>query len=40
MRGRLWADFDDAGNLRMHLTLPASRDVKAGAEPAAPAAVA
>jgi len=28
MRGRLWADFDDSGNLRMHLTLPASREVK------------
>ena len=28
MKGRLWADFDDSGNLRMHLMLPASRDVK------------
>jgi two-component system, OmpR family, sensor kinase len=27
MRGRLWADFDDSGNLRMHLVLPASREV-------------
>ena len=26
MRGRLWADFDDSGNLRLHLILPASRD--------------
>ncbi len=24
MKGRLWADFDDAGNLRVHLTLPAA----------------
>lgn len=27
MHGRLWADFDEAGNLRVHLMLPASRDV-------------
>jgi signal transduction histidine kinase len=40
MRGRLWADFDEAGALRMHLTLPASRKVEARVEPAAPAAVA
>ncbi len=40
MKGRLWADFDDSGNLRMHLTLPASREVTAKAEPSAPAAVA
>ena len=26
MKGRLWADFDDAGNLRVHLTLPAARE--------------
>jgi signal transduction histidine kinase len=26
MQGRLWADFDDSGNLRVHLTLPASRE--------------
>ena len=26
MKGRLWADFDESGNLRVHLTLPASRD--------------
>ena len=25
MRGRLWADFDDIGNLRLHLALPAAR---------------
>jgi len=24
MRGRLWADYDDAGNLRLHLLLPAA----------------
>ena len=39
MKGRLWADFDDAGNLRVHLMLPASREPKK-AEPVAPAAVA
>ena len=39
MKGRLWADFDDAGNLRVHLMLPASREPKQ-AEPVAPAAVA
>ena len=32
MKGRLWADFDDAGNLRVHLTLPASRDAVAKPE--------
>ena len=32
MKGRLWADFDDSGNLRMHLTLPASREVKPATE--------
>ena len=26
MKGRLWADFDEAGNLRVHLTLPAARE--------------
>jgi signal transduction histidine kinase len=26
MKGRLWADFDDSGNLRVHLTLPAARE--------------
>jgi hypothetical protein len=25
MGGRLWADFDETGNLRVHLTLPAAR---------------
>ena len=25
MKGRLWADFDDGGNLRLHLLLPADR---------------
>jgi signal transduction histidine kinase len=25
MKGRLWADFDDSGNLRLHLLLPADR---------------
>ena len=40
MKGRLWADFDGAGNLRVHLTLPAARDAEVKAEPAAPAAVA
>jgi len=38
MKGRLWADFDDSGNLRMHLMLPASRDAKV--EPDSAAAVA
>ena len=42
MRGRLWADFDDSGSLRMHLLLPASREAEktpaAHSEP--PAAVA
>ena len=34
MQGRLWADFDDSGNLRVHLTLPASREpVPASATP-------
>jgi signal transduction histidine kinase len=34
MRGRLWADFDEATNLRLHLTLPASRDAVPKPEPA------
>ena len=34
MKGRLWADFDDSGNLRVHLTLPAARDTKAQPESA------
>jgi signal transduction histidine kinase len=40
MKGRLWADFDDLGNLRIHLTLPAAREPERKAEPVAPAAVA
>ena len=37
MQGRLWADFDDAGNLRVHLVLPASREpASAGATPEKP----
>jgi signal transduction histidine kinase len=32
MKGRLWADFDADGRLRMHLTLPAAR-VSRGAPP-------
>ena len=39
MKGRLWADFDEAGHLRMHLQLPASRETVIRKEPA-PAAVA
>lgn len=35
MQGRLWADFDDAGNLRMHLQLPASREPAGSVTPAA-----
>lgn len=34
MKGRLWADFDDAGNLRLHLLLPAARDAQTKSEPA------
>jgi signal transduction histidine kinase len=33
MKGRLWADFDGAGHLRMHLQLPASREPAARKEP-------
>ena len=40
MKGRLWADFDDTGNLRMHLSLPAARAPEKRSEPEAPAAVA
>jgi signal transduction histidine kinase len=41
MRGRLWADFDGEGNLRLHLLLPAAAKPAAASEPAAePAAVA
>ena len=39
MKGRLWADFDDAGNVRLHLLLPASREAEK-VEPVVPAAVA
>src|SRR5207302_3634827 len=37
MKGRLWADFDDAGHLRVHLTLPAARDTKVEPDAAAAA---
>jgi signal transduction histidine kinase len=40
MKGRLWADFDDTGSLRLHLMLPAARETESKAEPVAPAAVA
>jgi signal transduction histidine kinase len=40
MKGRLWADFDESGNLRVHLILPAARDSEKEAEVSAPAAVA
>jgi signal transduction histidine kinase len=40
MKGRMWADFDDTGNLRVHLLLPASRKTDQMTEQAAPAAVA
>jgi signal transduction histidine kinase len=40
MKGRLWADFDDTGNLRLHLSLPAAREPEKRAEPEGPAAVA
>jgi signal transduction histidine kinase len=40
MRGRLWADFDDSGNVRLHLTLPASRDAVPKPLPAASTAAA
>ena len=35
MKGRLWADFDDSGNLRVHLLLPATREAAARTEPTA-----
>ena len=39
MRGRLWADFDESGNLRLHLLLPAARKPDdARVDPPAPAA--
>jgi signal transduction histidine kinase len=34
MQGRLWADFDDTGNLRLHLMLPASREPAVSVTPA------
>ena len=38
MQGRLWGDFDESGNLRLHLLLPASRRPEdARIEPPAPA---
>ncbi|HKB18908.1 MAG TPA: HAMP domain-containing sensor histidine kinase, partial [Candidatus Dormibacteraeota bacterium] len=41
MKGRMWADFDGAGNLRVHLALPAAaREAETRIEPVAPAAVA
>ncbi len=40
MKGSLWADFDDTGNLRVHLMLPAARGGLVKSEPAASAAVA
>jgi signal transduction histidine kinase len=33
MKGRLWADFDQAGNLRVHLVLPASQERESLAQP-------
>ena len=40
MKGMLWADFDEAGWLRVHLRLPASREAVVRPEESAPAAVA
>lgn len=40
MKGRLWADFDGSGNLRVHLMLPASRDANQEPAPAKATAVA
>src|SRR4029077_3445396 len=40
MKGRLWADFDESGNLRLHLMLPAAREPKQKVEAAAPASAA
>jgi len=40
MKGRLWAELDSSGNLRVHLMLPASRETQKQAEPPASAAVA
>jgi signal transduction histidine kinase len=38
MKGRLWADFDESGNLRVHLILPAAREAGVAVEAASPAA--
>jgi signal transduction histidine kinase len=38
MKGRLWADFDEEGNLRVHLLLPAAKQPEARAE-SVPAAI-
>ncbi|MEO8745577.1 MAG: HAMP domain-containing sensor histidine kinase [Candidatus Dormiibacterota bacterium] len=39
MKGRLWADFDESGNLRLHLLLPTARQPDGvRTEPAPPAA--
>ena len=40
MRGRLWADFDESGNIRVHLTLPAAREAAPKTAEKASAAVA
>jgi signal transduction histidine kinase len=37
MGGKLWADMDDSGNLRVHLTLPAAKGLKAQPQPASAA---
>jgi signal transduction histidine kinase len=37
MKGRLWADFDESGNLRVHLMLPAARGAEKKTEVSAPA---
>jgi len=37
MKGRLWADFDDGGNLRVHLQLPATRETERKVAPPAAA---
>jgi hypothetical protein len=34
MGGRLWAEIDGSGNLRMHLTLPAAKGRQAEPLPA------
>jgi signal transduction histidine kinase len=40
MKGRLWADFDAAGSLQVHLLLPAARDKQTLPEPVAEKALA